>query len=148
MERVENILVIGSIVLVLVLTFFAYLFNIIPQFVVKVDSQDFEVLKIEYTNIGTINNETIGALKLSIKTNGDNLIISASSGTIGCADEFKEAGLHTLETCKGDPSHTFYITQINQEHNFNVCATALWSRFYKTEPTCKSIILLPYQTPS
>lgn len=147
MKKVTKILLIG--IIILVLTFFLY---IIPKnLVIKVDEKDFDILKIEYTKIynSEYDNETHGYVKLSIQTRRDNLIISASSKTnkarLGCAREFETAGFHTLEGCTGDPSYGFEAFPINQEHNFTVCAFVSWSLLYKREPSCKSIILPPYQ---
>jgi len=151
MEKGTKILIIGTMILVFVLLIFAYLTNIIPQFVIKVDEKDFDVLKIEYTGIYNYsNNETVGTVKLFLKTNRDDLIVGASSKTNkakpgGCSAQFSKSGLNSLGICWGDPATDFLVSPINEEHNFTVCASAPWSLFYKTEPACKWIILPPYQ---
>lgn len=151
MGRGTKILLIGTIILILVLTFFAYFVGIIPKAVTKVDEKDFDILGIEYVGgYNYSNNETYGSVKLSVQTKKDNLIISAFSktntanGGLGCSNEFGKAGFQTLESCRGDPSYTFVVSPINQEHNFIVCASVPWSIFYRIALTCKSIILPAY----
>jgi len=145
MERGSKILLIGTIIIFFVAIFFAYLVGIIPQAVVKTDLKDFDVLKIEYA--GTFNNDTVGSVNLSVKTNRDNMFISAHANNSGCAYEFTKAGFHTMYLCFGDPMHGFSVSPINVEHNFTVCASYSGSLdiLYKIEPACKSIILPPYQ---
>jgi hypothetical protein len=148
MKKGTKILFIETTTLVLVLIFFAYLLGIIPQFVIKVSEKDFDVLKIEYVEpFNDGNNDTLGLVDLLIKTNRDNMFISAKNSS-GCEDEFVKAGFHSMINCLGNSTHPFAVSPINQEHNFSVCASIPSSILYKTEPTCKSIILPPYKKQS
>lgn len=144
----------GACVVVFSLFFILYVVTpVIPKFVIKVNENDFDVLGIEYTNIYPYNeNESLGAVNLTIKTNVDNLIIAAYSQTNkyrGCSYQFERSGIHELTGCMGDPLYKFGVSPIDVEHQFKICGNYPgnypWSIFYKTEPFCKYIILPPYQ---
>jgi hypothetical protein len=123
---------------------------VIPKFVIKVNENDFDVLGIEYTNVYPYReNESLGAVNLTVKTNVDNLIIAAYSETNkyykGCSYQFEKSGIHKLAACMGDPAYQFGVSPIDVEHEFRVCGNYPWTIFYKTEPFCKYITLPPYQ---
>lgn len=146
----KRLVFLGAFVVIVCLAFILYFgSSAFPKFVVKVDENDFSVIDIRYEQIFTRDNESTGLAKLTVQTNRDNLIITASSKTrpqIGCSWEFGKAGaLQTMTACIGDPVREFMVYPIDIEHEFEVCARVPWSLFYEREPVCKSIFLPPYQ---
>lgn len=136
------------VIIILAFLIFIYTIGVIPKVVMKVGESDFEVLGIEYYTTYDYDGDILGAVNLSVKTNIDNIIISAASETNqqrGCGFQFSKAGTYSMTGCISDPAYQFLVYPIDIEHEFHVCAVYPWSQFYDTEPTCKSITLPPYQ---
>jgi len=133
---------------------FTYKLGINPPPKFDINENDFDILNVEYTKISTIEKITYGSVRVSLKTNRDNLVISVFHDAYAkdevpqrCFNKFESSGFHTLKSCGGDPPLDLTIPQINKEHNFRVCASSPWDIERSREPKeiCKSITLPPYQ---
>ena len=102
--------------------------------------EDFEIKSLEYSSYYPETNS--GALKLVVDTKVDNVRISASSEGESCVNECTNAGECVITSCRGADGGKFHqdfiISDVNKDHNFNICIT-------RGNSACKEIFLPAYK---